>query len=60
MHGYTLCVLHRGQLHARELCAVGVGRLCSFLPAMLIYLIFMLVESTIMLNTMPTVVAKIT
>ena len=30
------------------------------MPAMLIYSIFMLVESTIMLNTMLTVVAKIT
>ena len=29
------------------------------MPAMLIYSIFMLVESTIMLNTMLTVVAKI-
>ena len=48
----------------RHYC-VGLGGLCSFfkyyaMPAMLIYSIFMLVESTIMLNTMLTVVAKIT
>ena len=46
-------------------CQLGLGGLCSFfkyyaMPAMLIYSIFMLVESTIMLNTMLTVVAKIT
>ena len=41
---------------------VGLGRLCSYyaIPEMLINSIFMLVESTIMLNTMLTVVAKIT
>ena len=43
--------------------SVGLGGLCSFLqyyamPAMLIYSIFMLVESIVMLSTMLTLVAK--